>query len=252
MTRPYVVTPAEQARVPFLRGILTRSLQAADLSFDDAYEVASAVRAQLQGKSEIEADELRERVAELLETRFGRAVADRYRSPSAVPATILVESRDGQSRPFSRGLHMRFLGASGLEPTEASRKVFEMLEARPLDFGHWSAHKLEALTHHHVRHGEAVAIGIGVGVSIGGLPVEGALVSVYKDGEVSAYAYTDFMGEVNLPIAGADRTGQSVGPQRAPVSHANGQHDANEGLSPALTVKGSRPLTDNRSFAFYT
>ena len=32
--------------------------------------------------------------------------------------------------------------------------------ARPLDFGHWSAHKLEALTHHHVRHGEAVAIGI--------------------------------------------------------------------------------------------
>ncbi len=37
---------------------------------------------------------------------------------------------------------------------------FEMGSARPLDFGHWSAHKLEALTHHHVRHGEAVAIGI--------------------------------------------------------------------------------------------
>jgi 3-dehydroquinate synthase len=37
---------------------------------------------------------------------------------------------------------------------------FEMGSARPLDFGHWSAHKLEALTNHHVRHGEAVAIGI--------------------------------------------------------------------------------------------
>jgi 3-dehydroquinate synthase len=29
-----------------------------------------------------------------------------------------------------------------------------------LDFGHWSAHKLERLTHHELRHGEAVAVGI--------------------------------------------------------------------------------------------
>ncbi len=37
---------------------------------------------------------------------------------------------------------------------------FEMGSSRPLDFGHWSAHKLEQLTHFDVRHGEAVAIGI--------------------------------------------------------------------------------------------
>ena len=37
---------------------------------------------------------------------------------------------------------------------------FEMGSARPLDYGHWSAHKLESLTRHHVRHGEAVAIGM--------------------------------------------------------------------------------------------
>ena len=37
---------------------------------------------------------------------------------------------------------------------------FESGSARPLDFGHWSAHKLESLTHYHVRHGEAVAIGV--------------------------------------------------------------------------------------------
>ncbi|MCY2992458.1 MAG: 3-dehydroquinate synthase [Planctomycetota bacterium] len=37
---------------------------------------------------------------------------------------------------------------------------FEMLEARPLDFGHWSAHKLEAMSNFAVRHGEAVAIGV--------------------------------------------------------------------------------------------
>jgi len=37
---------------------------------------------------------------------------------------------------------------------------FESGSARPLDFGHWAAHKLESITHHHLRHGEAVAIGI--------------------------------------------------------------------------------------------
>ncbi len=39
---------------------------------------------------------------------------------------------------------------------------FEMLEARPLDFGHWSAHKLEAMSNFSLRHGEAVAIGVAI------------------------------------------------------------------------------------------
>jgi 3-dehydroquinate synthase len=37
---------------------------------------------------------------------------------------------------------------------------FEQGSARPLDFGHWAAHKLELLTGHALRHGEAVAIGM--------------------------------------------------------------------------------------------
>jgi 3-dehydroquinate synthase len=37
---------------------------------------------------------------------------------------------------------------------------FEVGSARPLDFGHWAAHKLESLSHHRLRHGEAVAIGL--------------------------------------------------------------------------------------------
>jgi 3-dehydroquinate synthase len=35
-----------------------------------------------------------------------------------------------------------------------------MGSSRPLDFGHWSAHKLEQLTNFSVLHGEAVAMGI--------------------------------------------------------------------------------------------
>jgi 3-dehydroquinate synthase len=37
---------------------------------------------------------------------------------------------------------------------------FESGSSRPLDFGHWAAHKLESLSGHELRHGEAVAIGI--------------------------------------------------------------------------------------------
>lgn len=40
------------------------------------------------------------------------------------------------------------------------REPLEMCEARPLDFGHWSAHKLETLCQYSLRHGEAVAIGV--------------------------------------------------------------------------------------------
>lgn len=41
---------------------------------------------------------------------------------------------------------------------------FEALEARPLDFGHWSAHKMESVSHFRLRHGEAVAIGLAIDV----------------------------------------------------------------------------------------
>lgn len=37
---------------------------------------------------------------------------------------------------------------------------FEMGSSRPLDFGHWSAHKLEQLTNFELLHGEAVVMGI--------------------------------------------------------------------------------------------
>ncbi|WP_341528858.1 3-dehydroquinate synthase [Nostoc sp. UHCC 0302] len=47
-----------------------------------------------------------------------------------------------------------------LEHIANSGDPFEMGSSRPLDFGHWAAHKLEHLTNYNLRHGEAVAIGI--------------------------------------------------------------------------------------------
>jgi 3-dehydroquinate synthase len=49
-----------------------------------------------------------------------------------------------------------------LEHITAGGDPFEALEARPLDFGHWSAHKLEVLSNFDLRHGEAVSIGVAI------------------------------------------------------------------------------------------
>ncbi|WP_191321901.1 3-dehydroquinate synthase [Algoriphagus aquimarinus] len=42
----------------------------------------------------------------------------------------------------------------------SGKDPFEFGSSRPLDFGHWAAHKLEHLSDFRIRHGEAVAIGI--------------------------------------------------------------------------------------------
>ncbi|MCA9285338.1 MAG: 3-dehydroquinate synthase [Phycisphaerales bacterium] len=52
----------------------------------------------------------------------------------------------------SAELHLRHIVGGG-DP-------FELDEARPLDFGHWSAHKLEQMTGFAVPHGEAVGMGL--------------------------------------------------------------------------------------------
>ena len=56
----------------------------------------------------------------------------------------------------SAELHLNHIATSG-DP-------FEFGSARPLDFGHWSAHKLEQISDYQIRHGEAVAIGIALDV----------------------------------------------------------------------------------------
>ncbi|MFW6058735.1 MAG: 3-dehydroquinate synthase [Phycisphaeraceae bacterium] len=57
----------------------------------------------------------------------------------------------------SAELHMEHITTGG-DP-------FELGEGRPLDFGHWSAHRLETMTDFALRHGEAVAIGLALDVT---------------------------------------------------------------------------------------
>ena len=89
----------------------------------------------------------------------------------------------------------------------ASADPFEMGSSRPLDFGHWSAHKLEALTGFELRHGEAVAYGIALD---------------------SAYSY--FWGK--LPLADLDRIIKLLKDLTFPVYHPHFQISSAE--SPLL------------------
>lgn len=49
-------------------------------------------------------------------------------------------------------LHARHIAMGG--------DAFETGSSRPLDFGHWAAHKMEALTNYQLSHAEAVAVGL--------------------------------------------------------------------------------------------
>jgi len=80
--------------------------------------------------------------------------------------------------------HLRHI-ADGGDP-------FEVMEARPLDFGHWSAHKIEAISGYSVAHGDAVSIGLAVDV----------LYSVAKLGfdRASADRVIDCLRRLGLPV----------------------------------------------------
>ncbi len=70
-------------------------------------------------------------------------------------------------RNFEPGAMQRLIhrcAALHLEHIANGGDPFEAGSARPLDFGHWAAHKLEQLSEYRLRHGEAVAIGIALDV----------------------------------------------------------------------------------------
>lgn len=113
MAKTLVQREGETARVPFLRGILTRSLQESGLPFDDAYEVASQVRDALREEDEVSTARIREVVLPLLEP-FGDEVEARYRQRRSAVPTVLVEQEEGHAVPFSRGRHRLALAPCGL------------------------------------------------------------------------------------------------------------------------------------------
>lgn len=122
MSKILITDAVEGKSAPFLRGILTRSLQAAGLSFEEAYELASVIREELADTEEITSAELRQIAARHLEQTFGNTIAQRYQSPNHASATIMVERTGLQTLPFSRGELRQSLESCGLS-TEQSMAI---------------------------------------------------------------------------------------------------------------------------------
>lgn len=77
-----------------------------------------------------------------------------YLCDNADSLAALVQSVLERVVQRSAELHVEHIAMGG-DP-------FELGSARPLDFGHWAAHKLEQVSNFRVAHGEAVAIGMAV------------------------------------------------------------------------------------------
>lgn len=116
-------------------------------------------------------------------------------------------------------LHLDHIATSG-DP-------FEFGSSRPLDFGHWSAHKLEQISDYAWRHGEAVAIGI-------------ALDSTYawKQGFLAESEWrriVDVFKAVGLPIHAPEMTA-SLEDQGTSQSILHGLEEFREHLGGELTI----------------
>jgi len=129
-----VFNKRENEEVPFLRGILIRSLLDAGLSFEDAYEMATTVRDELASTKSITSEELQQRVSVLLKTLVDKEALDQYNSPSVTPSRILVSSLSGTQIAFSRARHARYLQSTGLKEEKAEH-ITELIFAQLIAAG---------------------------------------------------------------------------------------------------------------------
>ncbi len=119
MAKIFITDSLTGSRIPFLRGILIRSLQDSGLPFDMAYEIASRARDGLTQKNEFQSMELREMVVDLLGKEGFFDIITRYSDKSLPQEPFTIVERDGSRFGFSTSEHRRLLESCGLTPDES-------------------------------------------------------------------------------------------------------------------------------------
>ena len=96
---------------------------------------------------------------------------------------------------------------------------FEVDRARPLDFGHWSAHQLEQMTGFRLSHGDAVAIGMMIDLQYAALMLGAAPSLVQRVASclqsVGFPLWCDAMGDQERLLAGIERFREHLGGELA-------------------------------------
>jgi 2-phosphoglycerate kinase len=126
MAKLLVINSEEGTEVPFLRGMLTRSLQDIGLEFDEAYDLASDVKDSLSGQATVETGELRQLVSSRLREIHSDYLANRYESRIDASHQIMIHSDEGQLVPFSGEAHIKSLQLCGIR-TEDARNLSRIL-----------------------------------------------------------------------------------------------------------------------------
>ncbi|MEZ5540986.1 MAG: hypothetical protein R3F42_02970 [Pseudomonadota bacterium] len=130
MAKTIVINQPDGDRTPFLRGILVQSLLNVGLNFEEAYGLAQKVRDDLRDLEEITSTDLKQKVAGLLEARFGRSRRLKYLTRPDTEAGIIVHTPT-RSEPFSIGLLAHSLESCAIAPDVAlagARKVYLSLQ----------------------------------------------------------------------------------------------------------------------------
>jgi 2-phosphoglycerate kinase len=121
-----LVEDLDETRIPFLRGILIRSLQDAGLEFDEASHIASEIRNELADTKLISTVDLNHMVTERLKSLGKESAVYRYENRNS-PLTVEVEQQCGRINPFSRLKFRNSLETIGLKSRE-SDDVVQMLQ----------------------------------------------------------------------------------------------------------------------------
>jgi 2-phosphoglycerate kinase len=145
VAKTLIEDPDEDTQVPFLRGILTRSLQNSGLAFEEAYNVASDIRRDLDDEALITTHELRDRVIKHLEADYSAKVVGRYENQSSAATATRVEHPDGRVTTFSADLHRRRLETIGLTLEESFRVITKIQQ-------YIADNQLSSTTSQHIAH----------------------------------------------------------------------------------------------------
>ena len=134
--------------------------------------------------------------------------ADFFYELEANASSLAALETPALERVVERGaeLHIEHIATSG-DP-------FEFGSARPLDFGHWIAHKLEQVSGFAVGHGEAVAIGIAAdllySVEVGIIDEKSAQRIIVFIEEIGFATYSEYL-ENDVILEGLDEFREHLG-----------------------------------------
>lgn len=125
MSKVQVENPEDQTRTPFLRGILTRSLQKSGLTFEQAHDLANRIREDIDQRPLVTTNEIEHLVVKYLNKAKADHAVSLYENRN-MPYMLQVETDNGQFSAFSPSRYRMDLEAIGLTPDEALSIVDEL------------------------------------------------------------------------------------------------------------------------------